>query len=147
MTRQPLVRLLYDRAAAETLEFALMVAPLLMLIFGTIEFGRLLWTRQALEMAAIEGARCMGVPQPSCASGGTYSAASARTFIEGVASNWGVTLTDGDVVLSQPAASGACSGLSQVTVNYTFNTAVPGLLTMLAGGSALTGTACFPQQP
>jgi len=48
------------------------------------------------------------------------------------------------------ATTGACSGLSQtvsqVSISYTFTTAVPGLLTMLSGGEALTAQACFPNQ-
>jgi Flp pilus assembly protein TadG len=34
---------------AAAVEFALVVGPLLLLIFGVFEFGRLLWTREAIQ--------------------------------------------------------------------------------------------------
>jgi Flp pilus assembly protein TadG len=142
--------LLTDRRGVAALEFALVSIPLMMLAFGTIEFGRLIWTRQALQATAAEVARCIGVLSSSCASGGAYSSTNAATYAEGVASGWGVTLTNADLTMTASSASGACSGLgktlAEVTISYTYNTAVPGLLPMLAGGSALTGHACFPIQ-
>jgi Flp pilus assembly protein TadG len=142
--------LLRDRRGVAALEFALVSIPLMMLAFGTIEFGRLLWTRQALETTAAEVARCIGVLSSSCASGGVYSSGNTTTYAESVASGWGVTLTSTNLTLTASASSGGCSGLgktlAEVTINYTFETAVPGLLPMLSGGSALTGHACFPIQ-
>jgi len=150
MRRRSLLALFRARDGVAALEFALVAAPFLMLSLGTIEFGRLIWTRQAIEMAAMQGARCMGVRSSSCASSGTYSSTNTIAYIEGVASGWGVTLTASDLTLTNNASSGACSGMSvgisQVTINYTFTTAVPGLLTMLSGGAALTAQACFPNQ-
>jgi Flp pilus assembly protein TadG len=140
-----------DRSAVTALEFALLAVPLMILLFGTVEFGLLFWAKEALQMTAIEGARCIGVRAPSCASGGTYSQASATNYIESVASAWGISLTAADLTLTQSTTTGACSGLSasmsEVTINYTFQNAVPGLLTMLAGNNTLTGHACFPKQP
>jgi hypothetical protein len=48
--------------------------------------------------------------------------------------------------MSASEASGACLGLSQVSISYTFETVIPGLLAMLSGGSALTAQACFPNE-
>jgi Flp pilus assembly protein TadG len=133
------------REGAAALEFALVALPFLILTFGTIEFGRLIRIREALQMTANQGARCMGVLSSSCASGSAYNSANTTSYIQGVASGWGVTLTASNLTLTNNAAS-PCSGLSQVTINYTFSTAVPALLTMLSGGTALTTRACFPNQ-
>ncbi len=150
MKRRSWSKLLAGREGVAALEFALVSVPFLMLTLGTLEFGRLVWTRQAIEMAAAQGARCIGVLSSSCASGGAYNSANATSYIEGVASSWGVTLIDSDVVQTNNQSSGACSGMSvhisQVTINYTYQTVVPGLLSMLAGGDALTAQACFPNQ-
>lgn len=144
-------RLGRDRRAATALEFGLIAGPMLLLIIGTVEFGRLMWTREALEMTAIEGARCMGVLDPSCASGGAYSSANTTSYIESVASAWGITLTGANMTLNPSTTTGSCSGLSasvsEVTLAYTFQTVVPGLVTALSGGTPLTGHACFPRQP
>jgi Flp pilus assembly protein TadG len=147
MRRRWSFNLFSAREGSAALEFALVALPFLMLTFGTIEFGRLIWIREALQMTANQGARCMGVLSPSCASGGAYSSANASSYIRGVASGWGVTLTASNLTLTNNAAiGGPCSGLSQVTINYTFSTAVPALLTMLSGGTALSARACFPNQ-
>jgi len=139
-----------DRRAVGALDFAIIALPLLMLVLGTIEFARLLWAREALQMAAIQGARCIGILQSSCTSGGAYNQTNARNYIIGVASSWGITLTSSDVTATANATTGACSGtasqLAEVSLSYTFNTAVPGVLAVLSGGNALTGHACFPKQ-
>lgn len=45
------------------IEFAMVAPVFLMLVFGCIEFGRLLWTQQALQQTAIAGVRCMAIAQ------------------------------------------------------------------------------------
>lgn len=100
------------RRAVAALEFAIVSVPLMMLAFGTVEFGRLLWTMEALQMTATEGARCMGNLASSCASAGAYSSDDTTSYIESVASGWGVTLTDGNLTtLTRSSTSTACLGL------------------------------------
>ncbi len=138
--------LLAARDGVVAIEFAIICSGLMMLTLGTIEFGRLLWTQEAIEATAIQTVRCIGMLSSSCASGGAYSSTNATSYAETVATGWGVTLTAADLTLSANEASGTCTGLSQVSITYTFDTVVPGLLTMLAGGSTLTAQACFPNQ-
>ncbi|MEJ0015994.1 MAG: TadE/TadG family type IV pilus assembly protein [Acetobacteraceae bacterium] len=150
MRRRRFTNLRADRSGVTSVDFALIALPLLLLVFGTVEFGRLLWAREALQMAAIQGARCIGVLQTSCAQAGAFDATSAKNYIISAAGAWGIVLTTGSMTVTANATTGPCSGLSsqvsEVTINYTFQTAVPGLLTMLSGGKALTGHACFPKQ-
>jgi Flp pilus assembly protein TadG len=146
MRRRSFSELFSARDGVAALEFALVALPFLMLSLGTIEFGRLMWTREALQTTAIQGARCMGVRAPACASGGVYNATNSKTYMQGVATGWGITLTAASITVNANSASGACTGLSEVSISYTFQTAVPGLLTMLSAGSSLTGHACFPNQ-
>ena len=133
-------------AAATSLEFALVALPLMMITFGTVESARLIWTRQALQTAATEAARCIGVRASDCTSGGAYSSSNATSYAQQIAAGWGVTLPGDDLTMSRTAASGVCTGMSEVSISYTFQTAVPGLLPMLSGASALTAHACFPNQ-
>ena len=133
------------------MEFALLATPLLLLVLGILEFGRLMWFREALQMTANQGARCMGVVASSCASSGAYNATNTTTYIENVANNWGITLANANVVLARPSTNANClptlstpaTPMSEVTITYTFQTAVPQLLDMLVGKS-LTSHACFP---
>jgi Flp pilus assembly protein TadG len=135
------------RGGAAAVEFAAVLGPLLLLIFGVFEFGRLLWTREALQETATAGARCMGLTATTCASGGSFNAASTQTYIEGLATNWGVKLTPSDIALSSNATCAgvtAPNGFSTVTLTYTFESVVPNFVTALSGGTTLTTTACFP---
>jgi Flp pilus assembly protein TadG len=146
-----ILKQLYNaRRGVAALEFALVSVPMLTLVLGTIEFGRLLWTQQALQMTATQGARCMGILSGSCASGGSYSSANTTSYIQSVASAWGVSLTGDNLTMTRNSTNTACAptggtpNVSEVTISYTFNTMVPGLLTMLSGGRSLQGHACFP---
>lgn len=120
-----------------------------MFVFGGIEFGRLLWTEQALQESAIAGARCMGIAQGTtqhspCASGGSYSAATTQSYIQTVASGWGLSIPNSGISLNNAAACGGTSGFSQVTLTITFATVVPQIVLLAAGGTSLTATACYP---
>ncbi len=134
------------RGGATAVEFAIVVMPFILLTFGVLEFGRLVWTRQALEEAAVAGARCMGVLSSSCASGGAYSATSTSSYIITRAQGWGVTLPTADVTLSNASSCAGVTGFSQVSIAYTFTSPVASLLSMSSTGVPLAINACFPNQ-
>lgn len=145
-----LKQLYHSRRGVTALEFAVVAPALIMLMYGTLEFGRLLWTMQGLQMTATEAARCMGILAPSCASGGAYSSDNTTSYIETTANTWGISLTSGSLaLLTRDSTNTACAPatstltVSEVTITYTFQTAVPGLLSMLSS-NALQGHACFP---
>ena len=134
---------------ASAVEFALVLPMFLTLVFGGIEFGRLLWTKEALQETAIAGARCMAIAQGAtqdspCASGSSYSATSTKSYIQTVASGWGVTVPTSGIALYPTGNASACTGLSQVTLTSTFYSVAPSLVQLAAGGTTLTATACFP---
>jgi Flp pilus assembly protein TadG len=136
-----------DAGGASAVEFAAVLGPLLLLTFSVFEFGRLEWTREALQETATAGARCMGMTTTSCASGGAYSSANTQTYIEGVANSWGITLTSANIALNNNttcASVTAPNGFSTVTITYTFQSIVPNEVHALTGGTALSTTACFP---
>lgn len=138
---------------AAIIEFALVAPMFLALVFGTIEYGRLLWTQQALQQAAIAGARCMAIAHGAiqsspCASSGTYSSSSTNTYIENIASGWGLSVQDSDITLDPTGADcGGTSGLVEVKITNTFNTPVPQIVLLASGGTTLTAIACYPSNP
>lgn len=143
-------QLYHARRGVAALEFAVVAPVLMMLMFGILEFGRLLWTMQGLQMTAASAARCMGILASSCASGGAYSSDNTTSYIENTANAWGISLTSSNLVLlTRDSTNSACAPatstltISEVTITYTFQTAVPGLLSMLSS-NALQGHACFP---
>jgi Flp pilus assembly protein TadG len=147
MRRQRLRALIGDNRGATAVEFALVIGPLLLVLFGIIEFGRMIWTNNALQETAIDAARCAGILESSCAASGAYSAGNTATYAQTVANGWGITMPTSDVTSSGSATCAGVAGFTSVTINYTFQTVVPLVLTSLAGGIPLSATACFPNQP
>ncbi len=134
---------------ATAVEFALVVPMFLMLVFGAIEFGRVLWTKEALQETAVAGARCMAIAQgakqhSSCASGGSYSSSTTTTYIQNTAKGWGLSVPSSGISLNNAASCGGTSGFSQVTLTSTFNSVVPNLVQLSTGGVTLTASACYP---
>ena len=134
-----------DRRGSSAVEFALLVIPFLLLLFAVLEYGRLMWSRNAIQQIASETARCMGIAGPNCVdSAGTYSDTRTRALIAQRAATYSVP--GPSATLSRTATCSGVSGFSQATLTTTFVTVVPGLLAALAGGIELSATACFPNQ-
>ena len=137
-------RLLGCRRGVSAVEFAILAPIVLLMGLGTLEYGRLAWTQQALQAAAVSGARCIGVLASGCASGGAYSATNAQNFVVSEASGWNITLTADKVTVSRTASCGTVNGFASVTIAYTFQTVLPLIITSLQNGINLSVSACYP---
>ncbi len=145
-------RMANDRGAT-LVEFAIIVPLLLLLLFGIIEFGRIVTELTTVRTAAREGARfattvddASGIPNyRNCA--GIIAAARAKAVVgelESILVTWnapeGYTFSCNDSALSNPDADEVTSGtIIDVTVRSTFNTAVP-LLAAFLDGTSLDST-------
>jgi len=127
-------------------EFALVVVPLLLIVFGIVEYGRLMWTQAAIQETAMATARCMGLKQSSCATNGIYSQSQTLSFVQAKGLNWSISIPTSGVTLSNSATCSGASGFSQVTISFTFACAVPILLASLSDGVQIQAAACFPNQ-
>ena len=139
------LRWLKDRGGGAAVEFSLVITSMFLLLFGVTEFGWYMWTANALQQTAIQGARCMGVLNSNCASGAAYSSSLTTSYVQSLASTYGVTVPTAGVVLSTSATCGGATGFSSVTINYTFRTLVPNVVTGLSS-VAMSQSACFPNQ-
>lgn len=146
MIRALLRRFVRTSGGATAVEFALVVGPLLLLVFGTVEYGRMMWTTGALQSTANAGARCMGIMQLECAEAGSLSAVNAVDFIVGQGTALQIAITPADIAVEPDATCAGIGGFSQVTLSYTFTTALPMLFGSLSAGVPLSATACFPNQ-
>jgi Flp pilus assembly protein TadG len=144
MSVRALSRLWRDVRGASAVEFALILTPLCLITFGIIEFGRAMWTREALQETASAGARCIGILQSQCASGGAYSSTKAVSYIQTVASGWGITVPTADITVNASTTCAGLLGFSTVTIAYNFKTVVPTLVPLGSGGTTMTLQACFP---
>jgi Flp pilus assembly protein TadG len=132
----------WDARGTTAIEFALVAPVFLMLIFGAIEYSRLLWTLNALQQVAFDGARCMAIPQSACAVGGSYDSTNTTAHITQTGSQWGLSLQS--VNLSQNVSCGGTTGFSRVQVSTNFVTPVPQIVLLAAAGTTLQATACYP---
>ena len=137
------------RSGTTAVEFALVAPLFLMFLFGTVEFGRLLWTREALQQSAIAGARCMALAQGAvqnspCSSSGSYSASTTKSYIQSIAGGWGLSLPVSAITLDNNATCASTAGFSQVTITYTFTSVAPKIVLLPVGGANLSLTACSP---
>ena len=139
-----LSRFLKCRRGSSATEFALVLTPLMMLMFAVCEYGRLMYAQEGVQETAIAGARCIGIHNASCSANGVYDASSATTFIQSEAQQWSLTVPNSGITVTTPTNCGGVSGFTQVQVSYTFQSAMPQLMGLLAAGTVLTATACFP---
>ncbi|TPI33861.1 pilus assembly protein [Mesorhizobium sp. B3-2-1] len=135
-----------DRSGANAVEFALLSVPLLLVLFGTVEFGRMFWTQHVLQDTATAGARCVGVLQSHCTQNGVYSAANTISYISSMAASDGLELAGTDISIDNNTTCSGLTGFTTVRISYTFSTVLPSFLTALANGPVLGATACFPNQ-
>ncbi len=136
----------FDEEGASAVEFALVAVPLLLLVVGTLEFGRLLWTRQLMQSLAISTARCVGVSQSECTVGGSFDSATAKAHVVAEAGRLGVPITAADVTIVPNTTCNGLTGFASVDITYTFVSAAPELIVALLTGPTVSATACFPNQ-
>lgn len=65
------------RRAVTTLEFALVAPVFMILLWGSIEFARMAWTQQALQVAGDQTARCVAIGGAACTNAVTYATGTA----------------------------------------------------------------------
>jgi Flp pilus assembly protein TadG len=143
---RPLRCFLRHEGGASALEFALVAVPLLLIIVGTIEYGRALWTQQAMQSLAISAARCIGVQQTQCTNSGVYNAAKTSTWVIGEAAKLGVPLQAANITVNASTTCQGVSGFATVAISYLFVSAAPQVITAMVLGPTLRANACFPVQ-
>ncbi|MDR3450528.1 MAG: pilus assembly protein, partial [Alphaproteobacteria bacterium] len=59
------------RRGSTAIEFGFVLGPLIMLLMGTVEFGRAMWIQNALNYSVEQAARCASIDANTCSSAGT----------------------------------------------------------------------------
>jgi Flp pilus assembly protein TadG len=111
-----------ERGAA-AVEFAILLPLLLMLVLGTIEFGRAYNAQITLTNAARDGVRVMAIANDPTG---------AKTAAKSAAASVSTTIATSDITLS----SDACSTGTQVTLTIRYNLST---ITGIAGPFPMTG--------
>lgn len=130
MTRRPLLpallRLARARQGAAAVETAFVLPLAILMLFGLVETGRLVWTQAALDYAVQEAARCASVRPGQCGADADVAKYAA----------------DKVSALRVPASAFATDRIAcgvQVTATYDFKLLVPNIL---PSAPTLTAQAC-----
>jgi len=122
------------RGGNVAIEFGIVLPLLLLLSFGIIDLGRLLWINIALTRGTQAAARCGALNASACPDIGAYAASQT----------WGPS----DITASAFAATTATCGF-QVSGTYNFQFTIPWFPQFgpsPPGTTTLTATACYPAQ-
>ena len=117
------MRRLNERGAVAA-EFALLLPVLLMILFGTIEFGMIMYSRELITNASREGARAgivQVIPKPTAGAITTI----ATNYLTGT----GINLAD--VTIAVIGAGGANPATLTVTATYRYPWLIPYIPTVL----------------
>jgi len=126
-------RLAWCGSGVTALEFALLLPFFVILLFGIIEFGQVLFLQAALQHAVTEAARCATI---SGAAGSTPDCGSA-----GNVASYATTQAYGIAVASSVFSTSNPSGFNCVNASYPFNISIP---LMPAINLTLTAKSCYP---
>jgi hypothetical protein len=122
-------------AGSMALEYGLLLPALLLLILGTMDVGRLIWTYTTLHRAVEASARCAAINSIAC---GTEAKIKDRAVSEA----WGLPVTSGTFEFQLQSCG------TKVTAKYDFSLLIPWL--GAAEGDKppntikLTVSSCYP---
>ncbi len=122
----------HSNRGTTAIEFAMLFPVYLLMLFGVIEFGRLLWTQSTLQQAVEAAARCASVDPSVCSN-------SSTTANYAAAQMYGLNVSAGVFSVASPPPS--CG--NQVSANLPFNFIVSSLFPWQL---TLTAQSCFPLQ-
>jgi Flp pilus assembly protein TadG len=97
-----------NTAGSAAVEFALTAPVLLLMLFGAIEYGRVLWTQNSIQYAVEQAARCAAMGQTAGATLCT-TASATKTFAAGHVVGYTVPTTDFTVTYQCPTPGASCT--------------------------------------
>ncbi len=134
-------RLSRDASGIAAVEFALIAVPVLTLLYGCMEVGRMVWTQAALNFATEEAARYASVNAVACQA---YPAVTSCATSSQIAAYAAAELSTSSIPASTFTATTATCGQNsngqKVTASYAYVFVVTGLM---PAGPTLKATACF----
>ena len=120
--------LVADRNGSTAVEFALVAIALCTVLYGSMEFCRLVWTQSALNFAVQEAARCASVTPATCGTSAQITTYAANEIAPNYVPASAFT-----------ASTSTCGHLVSASFVYPF--VVKGLM---PSAPTLAAAACFP---
>ena len=127
-----------DRRGTTAVEFALISTVLLPMLFGTIELGMVMWTRNVLQSTAELTARCVSLGSTQCTNAPSYAVAMANNWIlSGI-----IATSDVTVKAAATSCNGNVGSFSTVAISSSFWGG--NLLPAPFNASTINVSACYP---
>ena len=121
-------------AGSMALEYGILLPALVLLMLGSMDVARLIWTYTTLHRAVEASARCAAINPAAC---GSANLVTSRAVTEA----WGLPVTAEMFSLQQQGCG------ARVTANYSFSLLIPWLSQSpdtLPNSITLTVSACYP---
>jgi Flp pilus assembly protein TadG len=128
----------HPQRGASAVEFAVVLPVLILILFGTIEFGLFMFNKQVITNASREGARAGIIYREPRLTGGEITAI-VNDYLGTKLVSFGATAVQATTLVDY--SGGQIFGQDlMVRVSYPYNFLVlPGFVTPLAGGLTITG--------
>lgn len=133
---------LRDQRGSVAVEFAFLALPLVLLLGGSIEIGRYVWTRLAVQDAASTGARCLGLQLAPCFAAESMDPGGTVGVVRDQGADWAIVIPDSAITADQ---AGACKGVSdfaRIGIRHRFTYVLP-----ILPDTWIEAEACFPVMP
>lgn len=132
------------RAGTTTLEFAFAAPALMAMLFACLEFGRMFWTWQALQMASDQTARCVAIAASACSTPSSYAISQASGLgISGLLAS-AVLVDNKPPATSNATACSPPAGNTEVRVRLSLPFSSPAATLIPSLNQTLTTTSCYP---
>lgn len=102
------------------IEFAAIALPLMLLLGGSIEVSRYVWTRLALQDAASVGARCLGLQLDPCFGTKTMDLDGTVGFVRKQAAAWTIDLSEDSVTVEDDATCHDVDDFVKIAIRHRF---------------------------
>jgi len=128
---------LHDSRGATAVEFALVLPLLIAMIVLVIEGNRLLWTKQAIQEAASQTARCMAIGSDGC-----DTLDGAKLYGQRRAARMGIQVETEAISVSTGQTCHDVADMNKAVIDTPFNSPFGSLIPLIP--RRLDAEACFP---
>ncbi|WP_104017260.1 TadE/TadG family type IV pilus assembly protein [Roseovarius nitratireducens] len=130
------------QSGAVAIEFAFIALPLVLLLGGSIEIGRYVWTRLALQDAASTGARCLALQIAPCFGAETMDLNGTVSFVREQGAAWAIVIPDDSITAEETGACQAVDDFAKIGIRYRF-----AYVLAILPDTWISVEACFPVMP
>jgi Flp pilus assembly protein TadG len=121
-----------DIRGVAAVEFALILLPLLLMVLGIIDGGRMLWTQNSLQYAVEQAARCAVVNTTTCGTTAQIQSYAASMV-------YGMSLSSSVFSSASPGPDCGATKTREVSASYSYTPLFP-----FPNNVTLTATSCRP---